>query len=427
MLLVSSLALAVTLEEAWSSAESNSVDLAMVRENTRQGETLTGKAWALVQPKLVLGGHYTINDKEISWDPDALITIPDELRDTLNIPDAEAIVFQKKQYFDGNISVIQPIFSGAAFPLLKGAQAAVKASREDEASARTQIRAGIARAFYSVAVTRDMELVAREAAENAGKHAALVQKQTEIGLAPPTAHLQAEIAQSKAKRQVAAAHEGVVIAESAFAKVTGLSADSAIELPAERALPYDSVDAASERAAAQRPEIAAAQHRAKAARMQKLATDLGWLPSLDSRFTYNYTENSGGFNDSPDMWQVVFTANWTLWDGGFRLAEERGAASVARQARYAVEKATDDATESIRRLWEARARSAEAFDLVRREHALAVENQRIAEAAYTAGVITFLELEDARLGVRAAAAAEVSERMNRDLAAIDLLAATGDL
>lgn len=427
MLLVSSLALAVTLEEAWSSAESNSIDLALVRENTRQGETLTGKAWALVQPKLVLGGHYTINDKEISWDPDDLITIPQELKDTLNLPDSEPIVFQKKQYFDGNVSVVQPIFSGAAFPLLKGAQATVKASREDEASARTQIRAGIARAFYSVAVARDMEAVAREAADNAGKHATLVQKQTEIGLAPPTAHLQAEIAQSKAKRQVAQAHEGVVTAESAFAKLTGLSADSTIDLPQERPLPYDSVDAAAARAAAHRPDIAAALHRAKAAKMQKLATDLGWLPSLDSRFTYNYTQNNGGFNTAPDMWQVVFTANWTLWDGGFRLADERGAASVARQAQYAVEKATQDATESIRTLWEAHARSADAFDQVRREHELAAENQRIAEAAYAAGAITFLELEDARLGVRAAAATEVAERMNRDLAAIDLLAATGDL
>lgn len=423
MLLLAALAHAVTLEEAWSAADRHDTDLALVHENTVQTGTLQGQAFALLSPKLVLGGHYTYNEYEIAWDPSTMI--PEEFQELLG--DQDPIVFQKQSYFDGNISVVQPLFSGQAVPLYQAAVATVKASRFDEAGIRTQLKSGVAKVYYGLAVAREGEQVAQNALENAHQHVAIVEQQLAAGTAPPTAKLQAEIALSRAQRGVAEAHEGVVKAGEAFAKMTGLPADSAVELPTAPTLPYATPDAAIDRAVSHRPELSAAELRYTAARRGSVASALSWFPTVDGRFTYSWTQNNVGFNTDPTFWQVVLTADWVLWDGGARLAENKKYASQARQAQLAETKVEEDTRESIRTLWSTHAKATASFETAHHEVTLAEENLRIAEVAFKAGGITFMELEDARLGVLASRTGELSEQMQRDLSAYDLLAATGDL
>ena len=78
-------------------------------------------------------------------------------------------------------------------------------------------------------------------------------------------------------------------------------------------------------------------------------------------------------------------------------------------------------------LWERHARAEKALALLGRELALAAENLRVAEVAYEAGSIRLIELEDARLGILAAKLAQLHQRMDRDLAVYELMAATGKL
>ncbi|GDX81047.1 hypothetical protein LBMAG42_28580 [Deltaproteobacteria bacterium] len=58
---------------------------------------------------------------------------------------------------------------------------------------------------------------------------------------------------------------------------------------------------------------------------------------------------------------------------------------------------------------------------------LAKENRRLGEVAWEAGSIIQLEFEDGRLGEAAARFGVMQERMNLDLAAVDLLVAVGEL
>ena len=86
-----------------------------------------------------------------------------------------------------------------------------------------------------------------------------------------------------------------------------------------------------------------------------------------------------------------------------------------------------DAKTEVRTLWEQHERAGRAVNAVERELALATENARLAEAAFDAGTLSFLDLEDAQLGLDAARLTRLSEQMNLDVSAIQLLAATGDL
>ena len=275
-------------------------------------------------------------------------------------------------------------------------------------------------------VTREGVSLAEQALQSAKKHEELARVQVTAGTEAPTLGLQAEIGIARAERERMSARERAVVAEEAFAKLTGLPRDTLVTMPELTAFPFSDLDSAVQHAMNNQPAIAAADLHARAARYDRLAKDLSWLPTVDGRFTYSYTENTG-FNDDPTMWMVVFEGKWTVWDGGFRIATEKKAASVRRLADLAGETARLDAHEEVRVLWERHARAESALVAVERELALSEKNLELAQVAFTAGTITFLQLEDARLGRDAAQFARLSQHMDRDLSVIDLLAATGAL
>ncbi len=424
-------AAALSLEDAWTAAESGSRELALLREQTVAAETMRGQAWSLVQPKIVAGANYTYNQRPIELAFDFASFLTPESAEQLaafgvEFAEPEPIVIQKQAFFDWNVSVIQPIFSADSLPLLNGASQVVKAARATEQAKRAELRAGIAKAYWGVLAAREGEKVATQALENAQGHLKMAVVTTSVGTAAPTVKLQAELGVARALRQRAQAHENVVMAEQAFARLTGLPADSDLAAPEPRTLPYAGAEEAITRALAQRPDIEAADLQALAARNELRARNLGWLPTVDGRFTEAWSQNTG-FSGEPYTWLVVVNANWTLWDGGYRVAKSNEAASQARQAETYGVLLREKTEEQVRGLWEQHGRAQAAVAAVATEIALAEENFRLAEAAFGAGALSYLEVEDARLGLEASRIAALTERMTADTSAIDLLAATGDL
>jgi outer membrane protein TolC len=422
LLLLSVPAFALTLEEAWSAAGERGVDSRLVREREIQAETTKMAAWSLVQPKLVAGASYTINEYPIVLDFAA--SLPPEFATFLG--DVEPTVVNKERFLTWNASVVQPIFSGQALPLLRGAYRMVDGARAEASGLRDQIHAGVARAYYGALVAREGVRVAEQAVKNAASHAQLAQQAVDAGTAAPTEALQGQIALARAERELLGAREGQVAAEQALQTLTGRPLEGALSVPKPPSLPWSSVDAALDAALGRRPALAAAQAQADAATLQARATSLGWLPTLDGRFTYNYTENTG-FTTDRTMWMVVLDARWTAWDGGYRISEQRKTQSQARMASLAVDKARRETEERVRTLWERHARAERAVVTVEKELELAQRNLTLAETAYGAGTLTFLQLEDARLGARAAQMARLAQVMDRDLAVYELLAVAGAL
>src|SRR5690606_12832400 len=145
---------------------------------------------------------------------------------------------------------------------------------------------------------------------------------------------------------------------------------------------------------------------------------------VDAQFRYAYNQNTG-FADDPTIWTLVFNANWTLWDGGTRAAEMRDAASRVRSAELAARLSTQDAEEEVRLAWERFHRTSRAVEAVVREVRLAEESVERAERGFAAGINTWLEVEEAQLGLTNARLNAIRERSERDLAAIGLQVAMG--
>ena len=414
------LASAVTLDEAWQAASTKGVEAQLLHEQTIQARAMRGQAVALLSPKLIGTGGYTINEFEIALDTSAMI--PEQFQDLVG--ESEPIVVQQKDYFDAAAVVQVPIVDGKAIPLVLASGKGIQAAEASERAQRAQLRAGVAKAYYGVVAAREGVGLAEAAVATSEAQLVLANQQVAAGVAPPRAALQAELALSQAKRDLEGARARRTQVQEMFTRLTGLPRDSALDVPPPVPVPAD-LDGAVAEARANRPEVQAAEDRALAARYQQRAQDLDWLPSLTGQFAYAYTQNQG-FMAQNTIWTLELNAQWVLWDGGYRIAKQRETASQSRQARLMVDMTQRQAEESVRVAWTEYARAQAAMVSVDREQALAAENLRLARLGFEAGTTTFLEVQQADLGVRLVAVNQVIERMGRDLAAIDLAVATGN-
>ena len=195
--------------------------------------------------------------------------------------------------------------------------------------------------------------------------------------------------------------------------------------PAQADAPED-LDALLTEAQSRRPDVAAADLRTSVAEKYLWAKRGEWLPTVDARFTYTWSENTG-FQGQNDLWMVVFEANWMLWDGGLRIAQTREEASKVRQAQLMARKLRQDVAVEVQTAWDSWERAERAMVAAADEVALANQNLALAERALAAGAATWIEVEDARLGMLQAELVRLNARAERETALVDLQLASGTL
>ncbi len=422
------LASALTLEDAWKAVGAESQEATVLDEQRVQAGTIRTQAWATLSPKLSLNGNWTRNQREVAlnmggaFPPELLAMIETFTGEPLDL--GEPTVIQKLSFFDANVTVSQPVFSARALPALKGAMALDRAAEAQREAGRGQLRLGVARAYWGVLVAREGAALATDGLALAKKHAETVNALVASGSATRQAELQAAMAVARAERELAGAEARKTQAETAFAALVEVAPDVALETPTAQRVDYADVDAALAAARTRRPELRAARAQEDAARATALAAHLAWVPSVDARFTQAWTENTG-FSGETSTWFFVLNANWTAWDGGFRVAEQERAASQQRMAAAGAEKAAQDAEVEVRVAWEDHVRAGRALAAAERELAFAEENLRLAEVSHAAGASTFLDLEDARMARDSVRLSVMAERMGADLAVRTLRRAVG--
>jgi outer membrane protein len=426
MLLVATLGLALTLDEAWSAAQANNHDLKLVHEQTVQAQALRFKAYAAIQPQISFTANYIFNDHATTVDlaSSFFSSMPEEFAPFFEDTEIPPTVIEQQRYLTWEFQAAQPLFSGQALPGLRLVGQSLKATIEEEQAIIGKVRAGLTRAYWGVVVAKQGVELAEAALVNVLKHQEMVKVQLSAGVAPPTAELQVELAVSKATREVASAKASKVAAEEALKVLTGLEGSVEVVEPSPLSLPFDSPDAVLAQAQTSRADLSAASYRVAAARANQNLSYAGWLPVVYGVFKFSHSPATD-FNPEPNRWRLILNMEWKLWDGGMRVGDNQAAASQLRQATEAELKMQAELEQQVLVAWEQYARSKAALSAVEREVVLSAENLRLAEAAFNAGSLTFLDLEDARLGWQASQVSRLVEKMNRELAIAELLVAGG--
>lgn len=412
-------ALALTLDEAWERARSVGDDAALIEAQRDAGETIRGQAVSALMPRVSVTGGYTINQHEAAFDISRML--PEEL--AALVGETEPFVINQKTYWSGSATVVQPLFSGSAVPAWFAAGATARAATAQAESSLDQLEVGVARAYWGAFLAGERVRVASDSVARAEAWLKLAQERERLGAGRAIDTAQAGVALARARKERATAEAARVEAEAGLGRLLGLAEIDGLSRPVPAAVGVDSAEAAVARVS-DAPSVRAAEERATAARQARTATDLGWVPTVSARFTEAYSENAG-FSGEEWNWQAAITADWNLFDGGYRIAKQREAAFNQEVAARAASREVAQAEADTRALWAQWEGAREAQVQARAERALAEEALRLAEATYALGAMTFLDLWTARQQRDAAELGEIAAEMTLDLAGRALRARVG--
>lgn len=412
----------VTLDDALRSAEQNNLNLALLHEQTVQTETLRLQAISTLTPAITgqMGWNYSeIDDVTL----DFAEMLPAEFADFVD-PDAfgDPIVVQLQQYWAGNVTVSQNLFNAQAFPAWFAANHSIEAANLQEQWQRVQVRGSVAMTYYQLALLRKTLPLAAQAVELAERRQELADRRVASGEAPQQELLESALQLAQARRDLRDLQQQELESSLQFAQATGLDSQAELVLPEPVTVPQ-SIDAVMAQLD-ERGDIQSVEEQVEVARLSRLTQDLGWLPTVRGNFTYNYNQNSS-FVGEEVFWVAGLSANWTLWDGGYRIALQRRDASRQRAAAIQADLTAQQASQELQTAWSALEQSETALDAAQQQLALAEQNLKLAQSSAQAGSITTLDADGAELLYLQAELGLLQEQITRDMTAVRLRMAMG--
>ena len=411
---------AVTIDEAVEAAKERDGNLGIAKEQSKQAQANLNRMRFRLLPSVQASGSYTLNQYEIIMNP--LEWFPAEYAEFFP-DDFEPTVIQAKDYFSANVRLDQAIFDARTLPGLRAAKSNYQASESDLNRVERLMKARVAQMAYTTQATRDFAALSKRSLELAKVQLDLATARKDLGGSSKRDHLQAQLAVSRALRDLRAAQASQAEAELAFAQLTGFERNVSLELDAKLDLP-GSLQDAKVQALSLRQDLRASQSRQDSTHAIYRASRWAFLPSLNASLVGSYTENTM-FSEYPTSWMGMLNAQWALWDGGATRSQKAIDAANWRIAKHASSMIRDQVQREVESSWLGLVRAREAYAAVQIEVDLATENLALAEAALPNGGASWIEVEQARLGLQAAQASALREEVALRLSEIAVLVAVG--
>jgi outer membrane protein TolC len=376
----------ITLSDAIAKAMETSHQLAEARARQEGAEAAVQVQRVADQPTLSVGGGYTRTNHVDQFFVPAPIGPP-----RLIYPDLP------NNYFT-HASFQWPIYSGGRFDALERAAAAeARASAEDVATARADLRLEVVRVYWALATAGESVRVLEEAVARADAHLRDVRARFDAGLIPPNDVSSVEAQRSREELQLIEARNIRQSLVEDLKRLTGLSDDLSI---AERLDASSGAPAETGTPPVNRSEQRAIAERLTAADERIRGIESGRRPTLAVAGGADYANPNPKIFPREEKWQPSWelgvNVNWTLWDGGRIDASVAEAAAARkalreRQADLDLQIATDIRQRQLD-LDSARASLTAASDGARS----AAEARRVVAERFNVGVATNTEVLDAQ-------------------------------
>jgi outer membrane protein len=379
----------LTLSEAIAKAMETSHRLAEARARQEGAEAAVQVQRVADKPTLSVGGGYTrTNHVDPFFVPQPIgpprLIYPD-------LPD---------NYFT-HVSFQWPIYSGGRFDALeRAASAEARASAEDLATARADLRLEVVRVYWALATAGESVRVLEEALAREDANLRDVRARFDAGLIPPNDVSSVEAQRSREELQLIEARNVRQSLVEDLKRLAGLGGDLSI---AERLDATSAAPAETGIPPANRSEQRAIAERLTAADERIRGIESGRRPTLAVTGATDYANPNPRIFPRADNWQTSWelgvTASWTLWDGG-RIDASVAEAAAARKALRERQADLDlqIATEIRQRqldLDSARASLTAATDGARS----AAEARRVVAERFNVGVATTTEVLDAQVAL----------------------------
>lgn len=301
--------------------------------------------------------------------------------------------------FNTSLQLTMPIYTGGKISgQIDQAKFNADAANLGVVKAEQQTQLDATTGYFSILQTRNMVQVNQETVDNMVSHLKNVQAQYNVGTVAQGDVLQSDVALANAQQNLTIAQNANAVAEAGFNNTVGqpLATKSSYQ-DKFTYVPYSmTLDDSIKLALKNRPEVGQSQDSIAAAKAGVTVADSGLLPTVNIS---GGTGRSGSDFPGNQNWSVGVTANWNLFDSGLtkaQIAEAKTAVATAaiqdKQTRDGIELEVRTDYLSMKEAEQRIQTSAVAVNQ-------AADSLKIAEAKYSAGVGTNIDVIDAQLAL----------------------------
>src|SRR5438309_7349399 len=295
------------------------------------------------------------------------------------------------------VSLSQILFDfGKNFASTEAARKLADFALEDTELQRQLVTQTVKESFTNINFAVRLIQVNQQAVERAELNLRSARGFFEVGTRPKSDVARAEVDVANAKVDLIRARNAERLARVALATAMGLPATTPLQIQDNLIYQAVTMDRArlAEDALRQRPEYRQARLTAEAndARLRRSFRD--FFPDIVGGGFYGAARA-----DMNEIWELNLSLNWTLYDGGNRIARYREARANLDAAQARVKASELDISREVEQSINNVIEADERIQAAQVAVAAATENFRIAQGRFDAGVGTILELTDAQLAL----------------------------
>jgi outer membrane protein len=295
------------------------------------------------------------------------------------------------------VSLSQILFDfGKNFASTEAARKLADSALEDTELQRQLVTQTVKESFTNINFAVRLIQVNQQAVERAELNLRSARGFFEVGTRPKSDVARAEVDVANARVDLIRARNAERLARVALVTAMGLPATTPVQI--QDNLVYQPVTLDRPRLGAealrQRPEYRQARLNAEAndARLRRAQRD--FFPDITGGGFYGAART-----DMNEIWELNLSLNWTIFDGGNRIARYREARANLTAALERIKAAELDISREVEQSVNNVIEADERIQAAQVAVASAQENFRLAQGRFDAGVGTILELTDAQLAL----------------------------
>jgi outer membrane protein TolC len=306
--------------------------------------------------------------------------------------------------FDNEIALSVPVYSGGKLESqIKQAKLNLNVADLTVEATKQQLKQTVTNYYFSVLQYHNELEVSQETVNNYLRHLKDVQAQYNVGTVSKADVLSSEVSLANAQDSLITAQNNYELAMSNLNNTTGLPLESVLQLKEQLQYePYPlQLEDCVQYALKNRPEMAQQQAKIAIAKEDGKIAKSGYLPSVTFAAAQDwYDEELPGTKNS--NWLVSLTASFSVFDSGLNKAKVKQAQynlhAVTEEARQEQDSIALEVRQYYLNMREAEKRMSTGKVAVEQ----ALENLKIAEVRYSAGVGTNLDVLDSVLALNKA-------------------------
>lgn len=423
---------AISFEQAWQVLQQENNSIAAQRSNVERYQHLQDATGNLNLPSVSIGANYTRLDNDVTLSGEQL---SDSLSNVSPIGQAILPLFNdvtstitERDIFTSSIRAIWPIFTGGRINAAQSAAEGKKEQAQSELAMETQARfEDLTKYYFSVLLAQDVVETRTLVERGLRKHRDNALKLEQQGQIARVERLQAESALDKAIIERKKAQKSLEIAQSALTQI--LNQTSVVE-PSDTLFINDSLPqqhAFIEQTLATYPGLALLDAKEKQATSLIKAEKGKYYPEVYLYGDYSLHEDDSLASQMKPDWLVGVGVNIPLIETSGRSDQIKAAHSAVNQVKHLKAQAKQDLSVLVQKTYLEAEQAKEEVNGLESSIALADENLKLRQKAFSQGLSTSTDVVDAQLYVASVQTQQAAARFNYLISLAKLLALSGEM